>query len=394
MAAIGTPVSLGTNKAIDTSADLTVTLSRAFTTNALVFCAVVLKREDSIDPTDPAAPTGGGVTWEKETSYTYKTTGGGRAKIVVYRALASSPSGTSVVIVTGQTVSNILSYVIEVTGTVLTGNGANALLQEVTALAGASATGPRAAMVTLSSADNGFLTFGSFTRGGAARTFTPVGPTTPTELGEQNNVAASTGSAGIQAQYVLAALDVNPSIGFDLSGAPDNSGIVAYEIGAGPVGPTINTQPTAVTTVIAGPVSNNPATFTVSATTSGGSLTYDWELETSVGGGVYANLSDGNGATWTGQASASCSATLTATTLSGRRVRCNVTDDNGTTTSDAVALTIYAGTTIAQPAATDGSGQATAVLTTDVADTANGQLKLITFTRGSTVLRTTARKTS
>ena len=159
-------------------------------------------------------------------------------------------------------------------------------------------------------------------------------------------------------------------------------------------GPTINTQPTAVTTVLAGPVSNNPATFTTAATTSGGSLTYDWELETSVGGGVYANLADGNGATWTGQTSASCSATITATTLSGRRVRCNVTDDNGTTTTDAVALTIYAGTTIAQPAATDGSGVATAVLTTDVADTANGPLKLITFTKGATVLRTTARKTS
>tara|TARA_R110000868_G_scaffold112734_1_gene303287 strand:+ start:289 stop:1389 length:1101 start_codon:yes stop_codon:yes gene_type:complete len=127
-------------------------------------------------------------------------------------------------------------------------------------------------------------------------------------------------------------------------------------------GPTINTQPTADTVIL---TNESTATFTVAATTSGGSLTYDWELETSVGGGVYANLSDGSGATWTGQTAASCSATLTAKTLSGRRVRCNVTDSNGTTTSTAVALTIYDGPQLTTFGPTNGSGVSTATLTCD-----------------------------
>jgi hypothetical protein len=88
-------------------------------------------------------------------------------------------------------------------------------------------------------------------------------------------------------------------------------------------------------------------------------------LEDGVGSGVYANLANGNGATWTGQAAASCSATLTAKALSGRRVRCNVTDDNGTTTTNAVALTIWDGPQVTTFPATDGSGVSTATLTSD-----------------------------
>lgn len=211
-------------------------------------------------------------------------------------------------------------------------------------------------------------------------------------LGNSNNISTS----GFRAHKYDATGDATESVTVTWTPSTSTGGKIAALVNTTPLaaGPSIDTQPTAVTTVLAGPVSNNPATFTVAATTSGGSLVYDWELEDGVGSGVYANLADGDGTTWTGQTSASCSATITATTLSGRRVRCNVTDDNGTTTTNAVALTIYAGTTIAQPAATDGSGVATAVLTTDVADTANGALKLITFTKGSVTLRTTARKTS
>ncbi len=222
----------------------------------------------------------------------------------------------------------------------------------------------------------------------AVPVYTPNGTATQTEYGDVRTSRV----------YVVGSL--TPTTGtpvtgsFSFGGSTDGSQTYVMAVNVAVTAPTINTQPTAQTVVLAGPASNNPVTFSVSATTSGGALTYDWELESGVGTGVYANLADGNGATWTGQAAASCSATLTATTLSGRRVRCNVTDSNGTTTSTAVALTIYAGTTIAQPAATNGSGVATAVLTTDVVDSANGQLKLITFTKGSVTLRTTARKTS
>ena len=121
-------------------------------------------------------------------------------------------------------------------------------------------------------------------------------------------------------------------------------------------GPTIDTQPVAGTVVL-GEAEFASKTFTVAATTSGGSLSYDWELETSVGGGVYANLADGSGTTWTGQTAASCVATSTTTGITGRRVRCNVTDNNGTTTTSAVALTITQGNTLTQPSLTDIAGE-------------------------------------
>jgi hypothetical protein len=127
------------------------------------------------------------------------------------------------------------------------------------------------------------------------------------------------------------------------------------------VGPTITVQPVADTVILSNETS---ASFSVTATGTG-SLSYDWELEDGVGSGVYANLANGNGATWTGQASASCSATLTAKTLTGRRVRCNVTDDNGTTTTNAVALTIWDGPQVTTFPATNGSGVSTATLTCD-----------------------------
>lgn len=157
-------------------------------------------------------------------------------------------------------------------------------------------------------------------------------------------------------------------------------------------GPTINTQPSAATVRVNGDTTNT-ATFTVAATTSGGSLTYDWELETTVGGGVYANLADGSGATWTGQAAASAVGTFSAKTLSGRRVRCNVTDSNGTTTTDAVTLTVLDGPVLsAATASTNGSGVASVTMTSDDALSANGEILLVTASIGGTVIaRTTVR---
>lgn len=144
-------------------------------------------------------------------------------------------------------------------------------------------------------------------------------------------------------------------------------------------GPTINTQPSAQTAIIS---EGGTATFTIAATTSGGPLTYDWELETSVGGGVYANVANGSGGTWTGQAAATLTGTFTATTLSGRRVRCNVTDDNGTTTSTAVTLTVRAGDAISTTSGTtNGSGVSTITFTSD-AVAGNGVFAIVDATVG------------
>lgn len=164
---------------------------------------------------------------------------------------------------------------------------------------------------------------------------------------------------------------------------------------AAPAGPTITTQPVAGTAVV-NESSISSLSFTVAATSSGGALTYDWELETSVGGGVYANLADGSGATWTGQTAATATGTFTATTLTGRRVRVNVTDDNGTTTSSAVALTVYTGPVLVQPGVTNGSGVSTTTYTTDfpvstfagqTGTEANGWVQVVTATVGSVTKR-------
>ncbi len=137
------------------------------------------------------------------------------------------------------------------------------------------------------------------------------------------------------------------------------------------LGPNISAQPANATAVV-NDSAGNTATFSVTA--SGvGTLLYDWELETSVGGGVYANLANGSGATWTGQASASCVGTFTANTLNGRRIRCNITDDNGTVTSATALLTVLTGDVITQPVGTtNGSG----VITGSMVSNAPGLTRL------------------
>lgn len=91
--------------------------------------------------------------------------------------------------------------------------------------------------------------------------------------------------------------------------------------------PTIDTQP-------ADAISWEGLTvqFSVSATASSGSLTYQWQVDT---GGGFSNVSDGSGGT---------SSTYTTPTLSytmnGYHYRCNVTDDNGTVATRSALLTV------------------------------------------------------
>lgn len=97
--------------------------------------------------------------------------------------------------------------------------------------------------------------------------------------------------------------------------------IVAMDAGAG--GPTINTQPTSVVAKV-----GQTATFSVSATTSGGSLSYQWQSWTA---GAWTNVS---GATSSGYT------TPTLTAGDSKEYRCNVTDTNGTTSTNSASLTV------------------------------------------------------
>lgn len=104
-----------------------------------------------------------------------------------------------------------------------------------------------------------------------------------------------------------------------------------------PTGPTIDTQPTPQ-------AANEGATavFTIAATTSGGTMSRQWKRQ-APGGGAFANVgTDSN--TYT-------TAALDCATDHGAQVYCAVTDDNGTTDTDTVGLTVRAITTTSRPAA-------------------------------------------
>lgn len=89
-------------------------------------------------------------------------------------------------------------------------------------------------------------------------------------------------------------------------------------------GPTINTEPTNQTVAVGA-----TATFSCSATTSGGALTYQWQDNSS---GSFANISGANSSSYTTPA--------TTGAFNGRQYRCNCTDSNGTNTTATAALTV------------------------------------------------------
>lgn len=399
--AIGTVVKRGENTAVDSGADLTVTLDQALTTGNMALCSVFIGKGDSVNPVQPTSVTGGGVTWTLHRTYAYDAAGTSRATLFLYRAYASAPSGTSVVVDYADTPARTVVSVVEWPGADTGGtNGADAFSATNIGEANGTANEVAAAMTTLASAGNAFLAVAVYTAT-SPRTWTPDASPVMSEIVDISTIEdAASNASGMGVFYNLGTADVNPTIGAN-AGAITQNAIVVFELIEAAAGPTIDTQPVAGTAVV-NESTLSSLSFTVAATTSGGTLLYDWELETSVGGGVYANLANGNGATWTGQAAATATGTFTATTLTGRRVRVNVTDDNGTTTSDAVALTVYQGPVLVQPGVTNGSGVSTTTYTTDfpvstfagqTGTEANGWVQVVTATVGSVTKRYTSQPT-
>ncbi len=393
MATLTTPIRLGNNSQSASSATLDVTLSGAIPSGALAFCAVSITRGDTTTPAAPSSVTGGGVTWALETTNQYDVTGTNRGAVFVYRAYATSPSGTTVSIAPGYTCS-MAAVVFYTTASAAGNNGGDAFVQEVTATGGAISVGASAAAAAMNTlantSDNGFILITAGNSSASGRSFAPDTSPAMTELsGSDISAGGASPYAYLQISYLLASSATNPTLSCTaVGGGYDATGVVGYEIGAA-VGPTITTQPTAQTALLS---NGGTATFTVAATSSGGSLTYDWELETSVGGGVYANVADGSGGTWTGQAAATLNGTFTATTLNGRRVRCNVTDDNGTTTTNAVTLTVKHGPTLSGSGVTNGSGVATRTLVCDYV-CGTGEFIALTATAKGRTVRGSARST-
>lgn len=133
-------------------------------------------------------------------------------------------------------------------------------------------------------------------------------------------------------------------------------------------GPTITVQPSAQTKVL---TNANTATFSVTATGTG-TVDLTAEIETSAGSGTFTTLANGSDATWTGltatgsaSASATTVGTFTAKTQTGKKIRFKADDDNGTSYSNEVLLTLYTGPVVTTFPATNGSGVSTATLTCD-----------------------------
>lgn len=153
-------------------------------------------------------------------------------------------------------------------------------------------------------------------------------------------------------------------------------------------GPTIDTQPQADTAV-----QGEAAQFTVEATTSGGTLVYQWQEDD---GGGFANISDGG--IYSGATTDTLDISAVTLSMDGYEYRVNVADDNGNVDSDAAALTVLAGNVLdpnpTDP--TDADGETVVALTSDVVDdTTPGKMKLIVYTLAPGVtISTTARATT
>lgn len=103
-----------------------------------------------------------------------------------------------------------------------------------------------------------------------------------------------------------------------------------------PTGPTINTQPTAQAVN-----EGSTATYSVSATASAGSLTYQWQ-RANPGSGSFANVSGATSSSYT-------TAATDCATDHGAQYKCLVGDTNGSTPTSAVGLTVRSVTTVSRP---------------------------------------------
>lgn len=102
------------------------------------------------------------------------------------------------------------------------------------------------------------------------------------------------------------------------------------------LGPTINAQPVNATVFL-----GSTATFSTTATTSGGALTYQWKVST---GGAFSNVTTGSGGT---TASFTTGATNNSEAQNLYTYKCAVTDSNGTVDTNTVMLFVINGTSIA-----------------------------------------------
>lgn len=198
------------------------------------------------------------------------------------------------------------------------GNALGACLTEWTPLgaAGTAAKIDTAFQTSTSVGPSGAASTGDLVLAAMCVTTAPAGTSSPASTGytAQSNIndAAST----LKADTKIASAGTQSADWGTLVTGTRVSAVVVYFPDA-PLAPIINTQP-----LNARVPAGAAASYSVSATTSGGALTYQWQSNQS---GSVVNISGATNATLT-------TATLAAGT--SYAVRCNVTDSNGTTSSE------------------------------------------------------------
>jgi hypothetical protein len=213
------------------------------------------------------------------------------------------------------------------------------------------------ATITLTCTD-GAVMLGVAITGAASQTWTVTGTgvaedTDPAEQNETNytSVPAFGAISGAGDKTFIATVS---------SAATGNKAMLALSVAA-LLGPTITTQPSAATAVVAGPLQTT-AVFTVDCAAAITSC--PWELEDSVGAGTYSTITSGVGGfviqNTLGDGTSVLTYTPSATTHTGKKVRAKPADAGGTTTSTAVVMTVKAGAVFTGMSTTTGANGAPA----------------------------------
>jgi len=243
------------------------------------------------------------------------TTDGAGGRVEIWRA-QNMAGGTTAISVASTTSSHFYS------GSVEEWSGlANVAADIVATPANATSTAPSATYGTLAQADElVYIAYMNNTGGILASSTVPGSYTAAwTEL----DGAAQQGGA---AAYRVVASTTGASPAFALSTSIAWRAVLVT-LKATAAAPTINTQPASQQIP-----DQTRVQLSVTATTSGGALSYQWQDNRS---GSFANTTDGDNAT---------SATYTTPALyvsqSPRQYRCVVTDANGSTNSNAATITV------------------------------------------------------
>ena len=369
--AIGTPALLTSASSNSAGQTSTTTASVSPTTGAVVVAAI---QYDAKSAAETPTIAGNGLSWTLVKAQTGTTTD---EQMYVWEGRGTPSAGTIVITMPGvETFTRAIWHVVEVTG-----------VNSGVPFVAANTVGASAVFDSNPQTINYAQTFGSGNAGLSFwMCFVGSGVVTATPRTDWTEIAdvGISGSLSLESQYRLSA-DTAGSVTWSAGGR--KIGII-LELAV--PGPTIDTQPTAQTARLNGETTTT-ATFACAASGTG---TVDLlaEIEDGIASGVYGTLANGSGATWSGltgtgsgSASTSLVGTFTATTLSGRRIRFKADDDNGTTYSDAVALTVLNGpVTTASSTLTSGAGVGTLTYTSDDALTTNGELLLWTVVAGRT----------